>query len=1591
MVTENNYQINSFSTGMDSDSSISNIKDSSYLEAKNIRVLSYGSNNDSNFKGSIKPINGITQLDSVISDNVERILASGSIRQYGVIIYISETNDYPEICVATFTNKIGSGNDGDIKVGQINDLKTIFRSKLINWPSNKKDWPNKISISFKYESKRNVKLYMATGYNPICVLNLAHGVYDSNIDLDTISSYPKVIFNKPKFFKYISGRLKPALVRYSYQLYNDYGVSTDISPSCQSIPVVNFGESQKDDIMQIDGQQFDKDTNCGIQIRIENNDDYSIFNRIKIYRITTQQNGQIPTIEIIYDSTFYLNESDEFIFNDVGKDPIDTISIEEYNSMSGIHIIPKAIESKDDILFAANIKQSQTLIDSDKFKNWDARSFRQNKNGGIILKSYTGVDEETYSFNDLEKISKSQNLICREAYNEYNDINKQPDIEQSCVYDEQYYYGGTGINVSWRFIISNACIDSSSANGGKEIGTLWNILNCRKIEKESNKCYFIHKDNGLIDAGLTPSNEPGRISNEWITKSLRRNELYRYGIILYDKSGYASPVKWIADIRTPNLYDKYFYTFISHYKVENECYDLAARNLGIAFKVSNLPEGCTGYEIVRCKRSFQDIATVSQGVISKPIVEYRCPATQRAQDNTYFPTGMLTTATVVQGSDFQYFTDNYDPNGGNKNDSYIVAAKVCQSNIENNNIFQFVSPEICYQPESMKTVFKNKDFKLEQLRYIFGCSAQSKSGGSFGNKFMPGGASGSGGGSFGGPIHTEDEVKDYYGPLFNVKRCFLKPSIGNTNYILEDNPEWKFVLNQSDNKIVFKNYSTQKFWLKMNVSFIRSIYYKANAQDAKWTMRSPGFYNSSTYTNSSGKMNGIDLDVFAYIKLYEQGDVLLCREFNQKHPKNDSIVLNKQINQDFNTANIKSISIATDLKWDEIIKYTFQEKGSNSQTKDNGRWWPQLEYLNHIDSVGQYQYCNAVFYGMNGIKLDKGGNIGDDPYTICFGMTNGANDPDISLKDHSNKDSLFDHIFGSLDKSKVGRIPYSTGGRCALLQLDNNLNIGFEIGAKKYFQNNGNNELISTSKRSTYNDIYINSIVGTSICNIRKTATPYGGQSVNSISSSTYYSCGQYFNTQDKWNAVFDGDVYISVLDYTSMHKSITNFTKSVDDASHRDIWDYRSPSMMLGYAIPLESTINCRLSYGFEFSKNSYNKGTSLLQVEPSDVEGLYSQVDPEYVFNTAYSSEDKVRVHSSFDYNNEDDFNKSIDNRCMYSLLKESDEHIDSWTKFQSSNYLDVDSRYGQITGLSYYDNTLVFWQQFATGILSVNDRSLVNDNNGSELILGSGGVLSRYDYLDTESGMHKEQFCYTKTKNSLYWFDDHNDEIKMLQGKTLISLGKQCNIQNLLYKYVSNNHNPILAYDIKNDEVICNVLNEKQSVSYSEIGGCFQSIYTIPFDSAIQFDNGMYLTETNNGNTYIAQWDAYNQYSTTWRNNYCNSYIKYAVNKNAITTKVFDNQEIVTPCDEYSIQGNYYFDNDKHMYQWSTETQSSKGSLEGNITQREHNYRYAIPRFGNGNMEYGNRLRGKYLLCEINNSKPNTNISIQYIITKFRESCS
>lgn len=1589
MATDNNSQINSFAAGLDADSSIDRVQDGSYLSAMNVRVIQY---DEGNRNGSIVPIPGIKLAGKLIGEKVYRVLAAGTIRQYGVIVYISKQYSTPQLRVARFENKIGGNKDTGNEFNPVNPV-VIFSSKLIDWPTEESEWPDAVSISFKYEDKDNIKLYIATSFNPILVINIVKK-YSSVYDIDAVSSYPSVLFNKPVFFKYITGAMNPGLVSYSYQLYNDYGVATDISPACQQIPVINVSKTDSTDVLQLSGSNYGKKTTCGIQVFIpalSNPNLGAKFDKIKIFRITVQQNGQIPTIEIIYDSIFDKTNIDGLFFNDVGQEPLDQITPEEYNSMSGVHIIPNSIENKDQLLFAANVTEKQTFIDGDKFKGWDARAYRKNTAGLVKL-----VDPDTEegrqptdgSWPKPNADGTYDEKVYKDAFNPYNDINKQSfNSLDKCIYDSEGYFGGSGTNVSWRFILTYIPIDTCEVDDNSlPIGTLWNVLR-HKSGIEKPKCFFVHKYRGLEDAGISVSDERGRITESWLTKSLRRDELYRYGIILYDKTGNPSPVKWIADIRTPNLYDDYFNTFISHYKAQDgTVYDLASLPLGVAFNVRNLPEGCTGYEIVRCARREQDIATVSQGVISKPIVKYMNPATKLAKSTVYFPTGLLTTAMVAQGVYFQYFWDqNYDPDVGS---DCVNACKTCATNFGNDKILQFVSPEVVYQPESMKTVFNGKDYRLQPLRYLFGSSAAKLDGKSYNTMT--------------GRMLT---------------RNYLRPGISNINlFTMPGNKSsasqpWKYYYIDENGVTKNKDYVTDPYMLKMETQSAWHTYYEASPymysigtyisnwianifmnqtnNISIWGYTKPGKISNPVLSKTRGH---IDQFVFAYVKLYEQAQKLMyVRTDEEDSFKHLELVENGLITDSTTQYDINNIEIASDLQWNEVIKMSFQEKGTNEDTKDSGRWWPTLEYKNHIDSVGQYQFCNAVMYGTDGALVDKGGTQGDDKWSYAYDIVNGAEDPDpMAGFDYPTIDGQW-HTLNA---------PYAAGGRCAILQINEkgrsakNLTVTNTIGALTHFENDNNN--LKSVRDWSYKRINIESIAGTMLCNIRKNVTPYNGYTNEAREQNVYYSTGQYFKASNNntWNAVFDGDVVISVLDYTAMHKAPCQLLNPKDATKQQDMYNYRSRSMMVGYAIPVESSINCRLSGGHEFSRESTNDGFSQVQIQPSNIQGMYSQLEPEYVYNTAYSSEDKVRVHASFDSANANDFNKTIDYRARHSNLKENNEHIDSWTKFQSSNFIDVDTQYGPITNIRDFKQQLLFWQQKAFGALSVNERAVTTDDSGNSIILGDGGVLSRYDYVDTTSGMHKQQFCDTQSETTLYWFDHHNNEIKCYSGQEL-SLTKKFLVQSLMEQYKADDQIPKLLFDPSYNEMIGKTLAKDWSIVYNENINKFTSLSNIQFNESLVFPNGVYFVKGDD-DLSIAQWNADNTYTTTWGEEITRAMLTFATNKYPTTAKVFDNQEIVTPQNECSLIGktsgvdkNAYFSSD-HQYIWHTETQTARDTLEDKITLREHNYRYSVPRQVYSGI-YGARMRGKYLTTFIENYKPRTDVAIQYVITKFRTSWS
>jgi hypothetical protein len=116
----------------------------------------------------------------------------------------------------------------------------------------------------------------------------------------------------------------------------------------------------------------------------------------------------------------------------------------------------------------------------------------------------------------------------------------------------------------------------------------------------------------------------------------------------------------------------------------------------------------------------------------------------------------------------------------------------------------------------------------------------------------------------------------------------------------------------------------------------------------------------------------------------------------------------------------------------------------------------------------------------------------------------------------------------------------------------------------------------------------------------------------------------------------------------------------------------------------------------------------------------------------------------------------------RAYYSDLKTNGEFIDNFLIFKAAAFIDVDSKYGEITNLLTDKNQLYYWQNHAFGKFSVNERSLINDQNGNTIMLGQAGILSRYDYISTKYGMRLYDFCATSTENGIFWVDINNKAV-------------------------------------------------------------------------------------------------------------------------------------------------------------------------------------------------------------------------------------
>lgn len=483
--------------------------------------------------------------------------------------------------------------------------------------------------------------------------------------------------------------------------------------------------------------------------------------------------------------------------------------------------------------------------------------------------------------------------------------------------------------------------------------------------------------------------------------------------------------------------------------------------------------------------------------------------------------------------------------------------------------------------------------------------------------------------------------------------------------------------------------------------------------------------------------------------------------------------------------------------------------------------------------------------------------------------------------------------------------------------------------------------------------------------NIKRNIYPYGGSTYSARSNSKYISTSSYSNSNTSQVITYGGDTYIGILD----HKTCNVIPKVSDDYNQ----EYRQLNCV-DY-IPVETTVNVALMNGQSTgrsAKNNTDPTTNDSMIDPylsTTIEGgnlgdYHVQEKPYAAYNDAYSTQSKVKTFVPDDLYDID--NTEFGNRILYSDAKTNGEIVDSWSKFRVANYMDVDSSYGNISVLKTFKDKLLFWQSNSLGVASVNDRSLISDNIG-ELTLGTGGILSRYDYLTIGNGTDiVNDSSIVNSESNLYWYDPNKKEICALSD-SVYKLSKQGTVQTYLNSndlYVKDS-----LYDPRFNEIQM-IFNDKTLV-YNEQTRSFSSFYTYNPSKHLDFlDDVVYIKDN------ILTRDSDNPDSGV----ICK--LQYIVNKDPLNTKTFDN-----------VYFDGVFQDINQMITFSEfRTKNQTATIFNDyIDNREDTYRFAIGRDKTqlNKLSYPGRLKGKYLVCDYtiecynqdNFNLPNINTTYRY----------
>jgi len=1442
-----------FTKGMISDNDQRFQEDGSYRDAQNIQLIN---KNGATF--TVENIEGNTQVVDLLNSSISDTDSfntyftgttpawpfttqwNGKTGGYSanIVGYYSYKNQLVLIIVGP-TDQSSTSTDyrtifllldfnSKAEVIKITDLKVAWETSGNAHPDLNMDPFTSVKIEGIIENECLNRIYFTDNVNPLRTLNLFNKSLYS-LTPDELNISPKSQMNQAVLDSLLSGRLPVGVYQYAYKYVNDNGAETGMSPLSNLMHISNQSSASYKEYFGGAKGQLSGD---GFAIKISNVDvDYD---NIELYALLWQSLDIPPIVAKVAKKSIVTNA---VTFKHTSFDNIIENGIEDVLIKSNTWDVCKDIAIKDNILFAANLRQTQNYITE---KEWNVPVLRYNHDGTKArLTCDLGEDIKNYYIDvngDLQGFSIQTNVLGNNVAYSTGAVNI--DITDDLA-DGKGTYNNAGqysyAAGAHRYLGQEPVESTTGANrhvlGGESFDFQNNQLGgCRVTFALKRKLADTKYNNSgvmttttYIDANesaesletdnIAGNNDPQITTNvingdtvyrntmsfsgskdPQIAGSFRgyqRGEIYRFGVLTYDLNGNPGNVLWIGDLQMPMHYDV-------HYEL-----DLSRHQLGVA----------AGNMEIKANSYTQDYRlSISGGEL--------VPALKRHYDDRQWDNNsaaVLTTSTYAQRKGFEV------PGSDNENhlfDLHLdfefripneVRQKIsgfrvvrAERNEEDRSIVQqglyHLSNRYGVEPTGNATDredgYRDKTNLDETLNLDH---IQER----IGNPSLPVSS------------QYDDLLNGYYGldATSEKAKSYDDTNLINRNFDEGDASDTSAFPSTPLNFInggAVADVARSHYGGTYEFSWSNNSVFNPSYQFLSWvgTLDSP---DSAFGTRPYQYRDGDKLRIDSILKLHNSRNLAGGGNNHSGSGNNatytDSIQFAgvKETDSDKNSGIIVNKYSVYDTYFNCYIKalqkqnltvraYCDQGYTDNPVTNSGVNYYPLTASASLNENTAIMQVDNII----NAKEITAGEIIPSSFFERgALPNYNGWSNHTLGYVERSavrenHKFSILDEDITEAEVNYDNVSTIQTGTRSILIETGRPTILR---NIKRILRNQGYNQPAanSPSKVRHYSKQpykYLCSIV-------RPNENQYGGRSKDSIYNTLYIVAGNFHkvsedvNTENHLSRVAGGDTFVN---FYSHQKTLSPFS----DKSY-STWN----------VYPVESYVNTDMRSGLHLAAGDTEEGFDLT-TPPFTNDWLYNEV---------YSQENNLQRYLSI----EDEGCKftELPFEVAYSETKLSGETADAFRTFPIFNFHDVEAGYGQINNLFNFQNEIYFIQETGFGKLLVNPRTFIADEaQGTSLFTGTGETIESHTYISTQYGT-KHQSSLVSTEDAIYFVDVPSKKIIQFKNNTLSILSDGKGIKNKLDKYLSE----YTSYNETELEVFPN----KPRIHYSDLPLKFQGIST------------------------------------------------------------------------------------------------------------------------------------------------------------------